>query len=69
MKKIPYGSQYLDTSDLISVKNSLLKKIITTGKNVIKFERLISNYVKSKYVSVCNSGTSALFLALKAHNN
>lgn len=66
MKKIPYGSQYLDKFDLISVKKSLLKKIITTGKNVIKFENLISNYVKSKYVSVCNSGTSALFLALKA---
>lgn len=66
MKKIPYGSQYLDRFDLISVKNSLKEKIITTGDYVIKFESKISNYLNSKYVSVCNSGTSAIFLALKA---
>ena len=66
MKKIPYGGQYLDKSDLISVKNSLSQSIITQGAKVKEFEEKISQYVKSKYASVCNSGTSALFLALNA---
>ena len=39
MKKIPYGGQYLDKSDLISVKNSLSQSIITQGAKVKEFEK------------------------------
>ena len=48
------------------MKNSLSQSIITQGAKVKEFEKKISQYVKSKYASVCNSGTSALFLALNA---
>ena len=43
MKKIPYGGQYLDKSDLISVKNSLSQSIITQGAKVKEFEEKFHN--------------------------
>ena len=69
MKKlIPYGKQYIDKSDLDSVVYALKQDKITTGPSVFKFEKKICNYTKAKYASVCNSGTSALYLAFKAIN-
>lgn len=67
-KIIPYGNHYIDKSDIRSITQSLKKRKITTGSDVIKFEKKISSYTKSKYVSVCNSGTSALFLSLMSIN-
>jgi len=65
MKIISYGGQYIDKSDIDVVKNSLRKKIITSGFSVNRFEQKINKYLNSKYSTVCNSGTAALFLALK----
>ena len=39
MKKIPYGRQHIDKSDLISVNKSLKKEKITTGNFVDLFEK------------------------------
>ena len=36
--KINYGSQFIDNKDIRSVSNSLKERLITTGKNVIRFE-------------------------------
>ena len=66
MKIIPYGKQYIDKKDIINFSNSLKKEKITTGPLVESFEKKIKNYLKSKYTLVCNSGTSAIFLALSA---
>ncbi len=68
MKQISYGGQYLDSLDISAVKKSLKNKLITSGSSVIKFENEINNYLKCKFSTVCNSGTSAIFLALKAIN-
>ena len=38
MKKIPYGKQFIDSQDILSVQNSLKEELITTGKYVEKFE-------------------------------
>ena len=39
--------------------------ISTSGKEIAIFEKELSNYVGSKYAVACNSGTSALHIAIK----
>ena len=66
MKKIPYGKQFIDTRDILAVKSSLGEELITTGKYVEKFEKAFVKFTKSKFAVSCNSGTSALHLALSS---
>ena len=68
MKTIPYGKHYIDKKDIDIVVKALKKDKITTGKTTIEFENKISDYLKCKYVSTCNSGTSALYLAMQSLN-
>ena len=68
MKIIPYGRQYIDSHDIRLVSNALKEDLITTGSYVKKFENKISKFLKVKYVASCNTGTSALHLALMAIN-
>ena len=63
-KFITYGKQYIDRADKLSVLRTLSKDIITTGDEVNNFEKKIKRYLKCNYATVCNSGTSAIFLAL-----
>lgn len=63
MKKINYGRQNIELSDINAVKKSLYCDLITTGKQVLLFENKITNYVNSKYTVACSSGTAALHLA------
>ena len=67
MKKIiPYGKQYIDNEDLLSIKKSLKEPLITTGKIVKKFEKALSKFLKVKHAITCSSGTAALHLAFMA---
>ena len=68
MKTIPYGRQYVDSQDIRLVSKVLKEDLITTGYYVKEFENKISKFLKVKYVASCNSGTSALHLALMAIN-
>jgi dTDP-4-amino-4,6-dideoxygalactose transaminase len=68
MKTIPYGRQYIDSQDIRLVSKALKEDLITTGWYVKKFENKISKFLKVKYAVSCNSGTSALHLALIAIN-
>ena len=68
MKTIPYGRQYIDSKDIRLVSKALKEDLITTGRYVKKFEAKISRFLKVKYAASCNSGTSALHLALMAIN-
>lgn len=63
-----YNSQSLNNKDVESVVDSLNSKNITQGPFVNKFEKKISNYLKSKYTVVTNSGTSSLYIAIKSLN-
>ena len=63
---IPYGKQFVDNEDISSVSKALKNEKITTGKIVLNFENNIRNYINCKFAAVCNSGTSALFMALRA---
>ena len=68
MKKISYGKQYIDTKDILAVRDSLKEELITTGQYVEKFEKAFTKFIKSKFAVSCNSGTSALHLALSSVN-
>ena len=65
---ISYGRQHIDNEDIKSVTKALKDDLITTGSRVLKFENLLKKYVGSKYAISCNSGTSALFMAVLALN-
>ena len=65
MNLIPYGKQYIDQDDIRSVSKVLKNEKITSGEEVNNFEKKITQYLKCKFAHVCNSGTSAIFLALK----
>ena len=39
MKFIPYGRHHIDKKDIITVSKALKEELITSGNNVIKFER------------------------------
>ena len=66
MKFIPYGKQHIDNKDVKVVSDALKKEFITTGDEVAKFEKKINKFLNSKFSFTCNSGTSALFLALQS---
>ena len=66
MNKINYGRQYVDSKDIQAVSKILKQDKITTGIQVEKFEKLINQYLKCRYSTTCNSGTSALFLAMQS---
>jgi dTDP-4-amino-4,6-dideoxygalactose transaminase len=68
MKLIPYGKQDINYSDRLSVHRSLNQDFITSGKNVSLFEKKITKILSCKYSVVCNSGTSAIHLALISIN-
>ena len=68
MKFIPYGRHHIDKKDIITVSKALKEELITSGNNVIKFEKKIKDFLKCKFAFTCNSGTSALFLALQSIN-
>ena len=68
MKTIPYGRQYIDSKDIRLVSKALKEDLITTGRYVKEFENKILKFLKVKYAASCNSGTSALHLALMAIN-
>ncbi len=66
MKMIPYGRQYIDKDDIDTVQKVLKNDLITTGKEVKKFEKLFSKFVGSTHSVSCSSGTSGLLLAYLA---
>ena len=65
-KIIPYGKQYINSADFLSVEKSLKKPLITTGKFVKKFEDKISKFLGVNYVATSNNATSALHLSFLA---
>jgi|694.fasta_scaffold30024_8 dTDP-4-amino-4,6-dideoxygalactose transaminase len=68
MNKNYYGYHKISRDDKKEVLKALSDKLITKGRYVHKFENEIKKITKSKYSSVCNNGTSALYLAIKSLN-
>ncbi len=63
---IPYSRQSIDKNDISHINKVLKSDIISRGKNIDKFEKLLKKKFNSKYCAVINNGTNALFLACKA---
>ena len=68
MNQLTYSKQKIFSDDINSVKKALRSNFLTTGPTTVIFEKKIKNYLKSKYVLSCSSGTSALFMAFSAIN-
>lgn len=68
MNFIPYGRQWVDADDINAVINVLQGDHLTTGPAVEAFETALQGLVKSRFATVCSSGTAALHLAMLALN-
>lgn len=60
---LPYGKQLIDENDIKSAIDILNGDYLTTGPTVNKFEKMVCDYVGSKYAVAFSSGTSALHAA------
>ena len=60
---IPYSRQFIDNSDIRSVCNVLKSDFISQGPVLEKFSRNLIKYTGSNYVTLVNSGSSALHTA------
>jgi UDP-4-amino-4,6-dideoxy-N-acetyl-beta-L-altrosamine transaminase len=63
-----YGRQLIDEADIASVVEVLTSEWLTTGPMVDAFEAALSKVVGADHAVVCNSGTAALHLAMKAND-
>ncbi len=68
MRPIPYGHQYIDSSDIDRVVKALKSDWLTQGPKVKEFEDSLCKYAGAKYAAAVSSGTAALHLAMMALN-
>jgi len=68
MKKIPYGRQNIDQTDIESVVSVLGSDYLTQGPLVEEFEIKFAEYVGSKYAVAVNNATAGLHLSILALN-
>lgn len=63
---IPYSKQTISSQDIKQVVKVLKSDFLTQGPQVLKFEKEINKYVKSKFTVAVNLATSALHLSCLA---
>ncbi|MCK5831377.1 MAG: UDP-4-amino-4,6-dideoxy-N-acetyl-beta-L-altrosamine transaminase [Methylococcales bacterium] len=63
---IPYGRQNISEKDIQSVVDILRSDYLTQGPVLPRFEKAVSDYVKSNYAVAVTNGTSALHIACLA---
>lgn len=66
MKKIPYGRQNIDQTDIDAVVSTLQSDYLTQGPKVREFEEEFAKYVGSSYAVAVNNATSGLHLSVLA---
>ena len=67
MKKIIFSKPIINIEATTKIFRDVLKStFVNEGKQAIKFEKKICNFLNVKYAVSTTSGTAALFLALKA---
>lgn len=64
--RICYASRVYDSSELTNLVDSALEFWLTSGRYTTQFEKKLSEYLKVKYCSLVNSGSSANLLAFMA---
>lgn len=63
-ERIPYASRVYDHEEMCNLVDSALEFWLTSGRYVQAFEKGLAEYLRVKYVSVVNSGSSANQLAV-----
>jgi UDP-4-amino-4,6-dideoxy-N-acetyl-beta-L-altrosamine transaminase len=61
-----YGHQVIDEADIAAVVDVLKSDWLTTGPTVAAFEAALADVTGARHAVVCNSGTAALYLAMRA---
>ncbi|MBQ7724138.1 MAG: lipopolysaccharide biosynthesis protein RfbH [Lachnospiraceae bacterium] len=61
--RIPYASRVYDAEEMVNLVDSSLEFWLTSGRYTVEFEKKFAEYLKIKYVSIVNSGSSANLLA------
>ena len=64
--RIPYASRMYDQEEMCNLVDSALEFWLTSGRYTEEFEASFSEYLKVKYCSLVNSGSSANLLAFMA---
>ncbi len=64
--RIPYASRVYDSHEMVNLVDSALEFWLTAGRYAEQFETEFANYLKVKYCSLVNSGSSANLLAFMA---
>lgn len=68
--RIPYASRVYDQTEMQNLVDSALEFWLTSGRYTEEFEQKLGEYLKVKYCSLVNSGSSAnllAFMALTSH--
>ena len=69
MNRIPFSNPRINTKNTLSIiKKALKKSFPNEGEQTTEFEKKLRKLLRVKYVVTTNSGTVALFLALKAND-
>ena len=63
---LPYARQVIEDDDIAAVEAVLRGEWLTTGPKVEAFEAALAKTVGAKHAVVCNSGTAALYIAVRA---
>ncbi len=66
LNEIPHSRPWINKHDQSAVMQTIKSGFIARGKKVFEFEKEITNYTQTLGGVACNSGTSALVLALKS---
>ena len=64
--RIPYASRVYDEKEMVNLVDSALEFWLTAGRYTDRFEREFAKYLGIRFVSLCNSGSSANLIAFSA---
>ena len=64
--RIPYASRVYDRDEMVNLVDSSLEFWLTSGRYTEEFEKKLAEYLKVRYCSLVNSGSSANLLAFMA---
>lgn len=64
--RIPYASRVYDSAEMVNLVDSSLEFWLTSGRYTDEFEKKLAEYLKIRYCSLVNSGSSANLLAFMA---
>lgn len=65
-QRIPYAGRVYDKEEMTNLVDSALEFWLTSGRYTIQFENELAEYIKVKFCSLVNSGSSANLLAFMA---